>query len=329
MLLLILAIIFAIAGISGIILKTVDGDIPVRAAGIIAIIIASLMLIFSSVTVIEPGKTGVPVTFGSTGSPIEPGINIVAPWTDVIEFSCRTEDFTMTHESDEGDKNGDDSVAVQTSDNVTAPVDVTILYRLTCSEATNVYTDLGSHWEDKLFRPIARSAVRDAGARYDAVSIGASKREEFANDVKARIESGLEKYNIIVEEVKIRDIGLPDSIREAVEAKASAQQNAEGRKFALDAARQDAEIARTKAQADADSQQILACGADRVTDDDGKINVIPKTGGKCDQSQLTDRFLQLQMIAALRAIAASPNNSTVVVPYDSNTLLNLLPGNAK
>lgn len=302
----------------------------IRGLATIPLVLALVLLFFSSITIVDGSAVGVLKTFGNYDeTTLSSGINFVAPWSDVSEVNVRTQTYTMSGKSDEGDVNGDDSITVQTRDIANVIEEVTIRYSVSKSQAANVIQDVGEDFINQLLRPSARKSLRDEAANYDATEFVTSKRSEYADRVLKALQEDLGPRGIEVEAVQIRDQKLPDSVQTGANDKVKAAQDAEKQDLLLVAALRKADIKRTQAKATADSQQIQACGgtASIVKDDAGKDRTVitPNYGAQCDQSQLTPEFLQLQYIQALSELVNAPNNSTLILPTDSNLtpLLNM------
>lgn len=98
--------------------------------------------------------------------------------------------------------------------------------------------------------------------------------------------------------------------------------------FELQAASQEAEKQRISAKGLADAEQIIKCGATTTTQTNDKGEQVtvatPKEGASCENN-LTPEYLQYQYIQSLKSLVDSPNNSTVILPFDQNLtpLLNL------
>lgn len=266
-----------------------------RPLGCILLGVGILLALASTMRIVAPGEVAVPVTFGSAGDPVSPGFHLTKPWTKYHSVSVRTEEYTMSVSSGEGAKTGDDSVSVNTKDQVTVRIDSTVIYRVDPTEATDIHVNLGAGYVDKVVRPTIRESMRAEAVNFDAVQLATGGRAAYSEATQVRIEKGLEKYGIIVEDVKIRDIGLPQSLISAIDAKVAAQQAAEQQKFELDKTRQQAEIRVTEAQGLADAQEII-------------------------QATLTPAYLQYQYIQALLAVVDSPNNSVLVLPSDPGNM---------
>ena len=122
-------------------------------------------------------------------------------------------------------------------------------------------------------------------------------RQKYATLVQERIGKGLAKYGIAVQDVKIRDIALPQELRAAVDQKIAAQQSAEKQQFVLQQKTQEAEQRRVEAQGLADAQTII-------------------------QAKLTDQYLKYEYIQTLQKLVNSSNTTFLFVPNDPNALPN-------
>ena len=110
-------------------------------------------------------------------------------------------------------------------------------------------------------------------------------------------------------------------LQNAVNSKVASQQNLEQQQFERATAQQLADITRIQALATADSQQILACGGQastKVRNGQPVQTVTPNALTACSQTQLTPQYLQFSYIQALKQLVNSPNNSTIILPFDKN-----------
>jgi regulator of protease activity HflC (stomatin/prohibitin superfamily) len=155
---------------------------------------------------------------------------------------------------------------------------------------------------------------------------------ELEDQVTACMAGKMADRGIVLEDFQLREVHLDAQLQSAVTAKVAAQQDAERQQFELAKAQQQADITRVDALATADAQQILACGGDSQyveQPDGGMIEVVsPKSIDRCSQAQLTPAYLQFTYIQALKALVNSPNNSTIILPFDENLtpLLNVPSG---
>jgi regulator of protease activity HflC (stomatin/prohibitin superfamily) len=237
-------------------------------SGLIAV--AVLLLLVSCTVVIPAGHVGVQVLFGRVKpGALTEGIQIINPLVDVVDMSVRTETYTMSATASEGQVRGDDSIQALSSDGLLMPLDITIAFRLVGSDAPRVYRDLGADYVDKIIRPASRTAVREAIAGFTAQEAYSTKREalpqkmqDLLTDRVRRLLEQREDFRgatgFIVDQVMLRKIQLPDKVKNAIEAKLEAAQQAEQMQFVLDKERQEAERKRIEAKGVSDFQTIVS-----------------------------------------------------------------------
>lgn len=286
--------------------------------------IAGLFALLACIRVVDPGHVGIPVTFGNVGGQLDAGVAFTNPFASIHEMSVRTEDYVMVAKSNEGDTDGDDSIAVQGADGATGTVDATVLYRLERSKASEVYRELGTGFENLIIRPSARTCIRDGFVKFTMIEAATVRREEVATLITDCMTRRVEKLGITLESFQLRGVSVSASVQKAIDAKVAAEQAFQQAKFDLDRAALNADRVRVEAQGTADAQLIIACGSHTVKGDDGKPTVVPNSRDNC-QNNLTPEQLQYLYIQTLRALVDSPNNSTVILPFDQNLtpLLNL------
>jgi regulator of protease activity HflC (stomatin/prohibitin superfamily) len=257
--------------------------------GIIKIIGFLIILIggsLASVKQIEPGDVGVQKLFGKVNNSIlESGLNVINPLVEVVTFDVRTQNYTMSAVHDEGDKTGDDAIRVLSADGLEVVIDLTVLYKVIPIEAPRILREIGTDYRNTIVRPICRTKIRDNAVYYDAVALYSTKRDEFQARIFKTIESDFKSRGLILEQLLVRNITLPESVKAAIESKINAEQEAQKMTFVLQKEKQEAERKRVEAQGIADYQKILSTG-------------------------LSDKQLQYEMI---KAIATSPNAKLIIM----------------
>jgi regulator of protease activity HflC (stomatin/prohibitin superfamily) len=259
-----------------------------KVAGVIVIIIG---LSLSCIIQIEPGEVGVQKLFGKVNNNIlQSGLNVVNPFVKVVRFDIKTENYTMSAVRDEGMKEGDDAIRVLTSDGLEVVIDLTVLYKVIPSEAPRILQEVGTDYRNVIVRPVCRTKIRDNAVYYDAVSLYSTKRDEFQIKIFSAIETNFKERGLLLEQLLVRNITLPESVRNAIESKINAEQDAQKMTFVLQKERQEAERKRVEAQGIADYQKILSTG-------------------------LSEKMLQYEMI---KAISSSPNAKLIFMTNGKN-----------
>jgi regulator of protease activity HflC (stomatin/prohibitin superfamily) len=175
-------------------------------------------------------------------------------------MDVRTQTYTMSAIHDEGQLDRDDAIEVLTSDGLTLKLEITVQYRLLPSAAPMVYRTIGVDYVDKIVRPEIRSALRDKAVNYVSTDLYSVKREDFVSKVKQMLEDAFKKRGLVLEGVLLRDVTLPQSVQLSINAKISAQQDAQKMEFVLQKESQEADRKRIEAQGIQDYQRIISQG---------------------------------------------------------------------
>ncbi len=238
---------------------------------------------------IGTGEVGVQVLFGSVQNNTLPsGLHFIDPLVDIQRLDIKTQNYTMSAIHNEGAKEGDDAIRVLTADGLEVVMDLTVLYKVIPSDAPNILRETGIDFTDKIVRPLTRTKIRDNAVYYDAVSLYSTKRDEFQARIFKSIDEDFRHRGLLLEQLLIRNITLPQSVRTSIEQKISAEQDAQKMQFVLQKERQEADRKRVEAQGIADYQRII-------------------------NESLTDRQLQYETIKAQLEIAKSPNAKVIIM----------------
>ncbi|WP_295674968.1 prohibitin family protein [uncultured Mucilaginibacter sp.] len=265
-----------------------------RIVGII-VVIAGLGL--SSVKQIDHGTIGVQVLFGKVQDNIlESGLHFIDPVVDVVPFNIQTQNYTMSAKSNEGQVQGDDAITVLSSDGLEVTIDLSVLYTVDPAKAPYILQNIGQDYQDKIVRPVTRTAIRDNAVSYQAVDLYSIKRGEFQAKINQTITQSFAKRGLVVQSILVRNISLPASVKASIESKINAEQDAQKMQFVLQKERQEADRKRVEAQGIADYQKILSTG-------------------------LTSQQLEYQSILAQKEIALSPNTKIIIMGGGKNPVI--------
>jgi regulator of protease activity HflC (stomatin/prohibitin superfamily) len=260
-----------------------------RTGTIIAVVLIVLGVITSSFVQIDAGQVGVKKLFGKVQpSVLNSGLNMVNPLYEIDRMDIKTQNYTMSGINDEGHKSGDDAIKVLTFDGLEVTIDLTVLYRIIPSEAPRLIRETGIDYEDKIVRPIARTRIRDNAVYYEAVALYSTKRDEFQSRIFKVIESDFKSRGLLLENLLVRNITLPATVKSSIEQKIQAEQESQKMQFVLAKERQEADRKRVEAQGIADYQRIIS-------------------------ESLTDKQLQYEQIKATMEIAKSQNAKIIMM----------------
>lgn len=258
----------------------------VRITGVIIIVVGVMN---ACIKQIDAGEIGVQSMFGKVQDDVlTSGLNFVNPLMDVKEIDVRTQNYTMSGVHNEGDMAGDDAIRVLTADGLEVVIDLTVLYRVEASQAPKIVKEIGYDFKNVVVRPITRTKIRDNAVYYTAVDLYSIKRDEFQSRIFKTIEANLKARGLVLEQLLVRNITLPVSVKGSIEEKIKAEQEAQKMQYVLQKEKQEAERKRVEAQGIADYQRIISQG-------------------------LGDKQLQYEQIQVMKGLITSPNAKVIIM----------------
>ena len=243
-----------------------------------------VILLFSSITRVGTGHVGVLTLFGAVqpGDPLGEGIHLINPLKTNNEMSIQTQTIK-------------ESASVPSSEGLMMSLDTSLIYHLNPDRAAEVFQKIGADYENVVVEPTLRSAIREATASHTANALYTGEREMVAKQITDQISLELTKRGLSVENVLLRDIQLPATLKAAIEAKQQAEQESLAMNFRLQKETQEAQRKRIEAAGVRDFQQIVAQG-------------------------ITPSLLEWKGIEATENLSKSPNTKVVVIGNNKNGL---------
>lgn len=273
----------------------------------LSVILALAIPLSGCYATVEPGQVGVEVVRSHvTGTLYGEGTHYVGTLTDVHEMSIRLQNLE------------EEDIPCRSRDNVSIKVDVTVSYTLTRSEAANVYKRLGDDYATVLLLPAVRSAVRDAVAEHEALTVAQGRSEletRTLSNIRASVlatlhSQGLADNAIRLNTAQLRNVELPETLTQSIESIQQQRNQGLEREQALHTAQQEAERLRIEAQG---RNQVEILNAQREAtvrqirgDSEASYN-------RTVAASLSPSLLEVRRIEAQRAISTNPNAHLVVL----------------
>jgi regulator of protease activity HflC (stomatin/prohibitin superfamily) len=271
----------------------------IRITGILLLVAGAVTSMFKT---IATGEVGVKTLYGKVENDVlYSGLHVVNPLFKITSFDVKTQNYTMSAVHDEGIKAGDDAIRVLSADGLEVTIDLSVLFKVRATSAPEILRQIGDDYLDKIVRPVSRTAIRDNAVSYEAVALYSTKRQEFQDRIFNTINSSFAKRGLVLEQLLVRNITLPESVKKTIESKINAEQDAQKMIFVLQKEKQEAERKRVEAEGIADYQKILSTG-------------------------LSDKQLQYESIKAQRDLALSPNAKVIIMGSNKATPI-LINGN--
>jgi prohibitin 1 len=264
----------------------------IRGAGMLLLLIIGVIIALSSTSCVRTGHVGVVSIFGRvTGRTLSEGIHLVNPAASITELSVKTQEIK-------------EKAAVPSKEGLIMGLEASLLYHLDPTRAAAVYQQIGPTYADILLIPTFRSAIRAITAGNTAASLYSDGREGIAQQILEDVRRQVSPRGVIVENVLLRDLQLPETLKHAIEAKQQAQQEAQRMEYVLQREKQEAERKRVEAGGIKDFQDIVSQG-------------------------ISDKLLEWKGIEATMELVKSQNAKVIVVGNSKNGLPLIYSGDSK
>lgn len=254
--------------------------LPKIALPIIFGAIVLIILISKSAITIESGQAGVLYkTFGggvvTDELPMGEGFHIVAPWNKVFIYEVRQQEVF-------------EKMQVLSSNGLEIKLDASVWFEPKREFLGKLHQEKGTEYIQRVLLPTIRSAARSVVGRYTPEQLYSSKRDAIQEEIFEETKKIVDGQYIQLNEVLVRDVTLPATIKEAIERKLKQEQESLEYEFRLVTAKKEAEKVTIEAQGKANANKILS-------------------------ASLTDKILQDKGIDATLSLAQSANAKVVIV----------------
>ena len=268
---------------------------------LVAIVI--MLVLAKPFTIIEEGERGILSTNGKyQEQALLPGLHFIIPVIQKV-YTVDTKVRIVNYASRiEAGKSGSASgitakpaVTVLDKRGLPVSIELTVQYRLNSQFAAQTISNWGFSWEDKIINPVVRDIVRTVVGKYDAESLP-NLRNKIATEIDDGIRASVDKLEntpAILQSIQLRDIILPQKVKDQIERVQIAKQEVQKAEQDVQRAKQEALKKAAEAQGTAQKARIEAQGkADAITieaDANAKAN-------KLIAKSLTNKLLQLEQM---------------------------------
>ncbi|TDQ31447.1 prohibitin family protein [Zeaxanthinibacter enoshimensis] len=268
--------------------------LPKIALPAVFIIILLIILISKSAVTIGSGEAGVLYkTFGggvvTDEAPLGEGFHIVAPWNKVFIYEVRRQELF-------------EKMKVLSSNGLDIQLDASAWFKPKYDELGKLHQQIGDGYVQRILLPTIRSAARSVVGRYTPEQLYSSKRDAIQKEIFEETKKIVDNQFIVLDEILVRDVTLPPTIKDAIERKLKQEQESLEYEFRLEKADKEAQRQRIEAQGKADANKILS-------------------------ASLNEQILQDKGIEATLKLAQSPNSKVVIVGSSKDGLPLILGNN--
>jgi regulator of protease activity HflC (stomatin/prohibitin superfamily) len=266
---------------------------PVPSQAAIALAVAGCLpaLMAESIVVVPSGMGGVRISqlAGTLPGTLYPGVHLIAPLVDSVElFDLRDHLFTAGLGQEYGKASLEKAgLNVQSREGLSIGLGVTVRYRLDPNQLASVQAHLPQPADKELVPPVVASAWRSLAPEYTVREIFSSKREEVRAKAAAIITRKLNADGMVVEEVMLSEIRLPEQYAKGLEGLLLKEQEDDQLGVVTDIQQKQVRIAELQAEAEAARKVKQAEG-------DAKSKVV-EAKGEADAMQYTLPLKQKQI----------------------------------
>jgi len=246
---------------------------------IIAAILITVIALFKISVTIKGGQAGVLFKTFAGGIDVEntypEGFIFIAPWNDMVIYEVRQQEVQ-------------EKMAVLSSNGLEISVEVSCWYQPLYAKLPRLHKEKGTDYLNRVVKPSIRSATRSVIGRYTPEEIYSTKRDAIQTEIFEETQIILNKQYVQLNEVLVRDITLPPTIKTAIENKLKQEQESLEYEFKLSKAKKEAERQAIDAEGKAHANKIL-------------------------NASLTPNILREKGIQATVELAKSPNSKVIVI----------------
>lgn len=267
--------------------------LPKIALPVIIVAIVLIILLAKSAVTISSGQAGVLYkTFDNGVVTDEPalgeGFHLIAPWNKVFIYEVRQQELF-------------EKMNVLSSNGLDIKLDASIWFQPQFENLGKLHQEKSEMYKERILLPAIRSAARSVVGRYTPEQLYSSKRDAIQQEIFEETRNIVKDQYIQLNEVLVRDVTLPPTIKDAIERKLKQEQESLEYEFRLVTASKEAEKVIIEAQGKADANRILS-------------------------ASLTDKILQDKGIEATVKLSES-NNSKIIVIGSGDSGMPIILGN--
>jgi regulator of protease activity HflC (stomatin/prohibitin superfamily) len=208
-------------------------------------------------------------------APLGEGFHLVAPWNKVFIYEVRQQEVL-------------EKMQVLSSNGLEIKLEASAWFEPKREVLGKLHQEKGTDYIQRVLLPTIRSAARSVVGRYTPEQLYSSKRDAIQQEIFEETQKIVDGQYIQLNEILVRDVTLPPTIKEAIERKLKQEQESLEYEFRLVTAQKEAEKVRIEAQGKADANTILS-------------------------ASLTDKILQDKGIDATIKLSESPNAKVIVI----------------
>ena len=225
-------------------------NLPKIGVPLLIILTFGLLVIAKSFVTIGSGEAGVLYKLFDGGvvtdeSPLDEGFHFVLPWNTVYVYEVRQQEVF-------------EKMNVLSSNGLDIQLEASAWFQPKYEDLGKLHKEKSEAYKQRILLPAIRSAARSVVGRYTPEQLYSSKRDAIQLEIFEETKKIVDDQYIQLNEILVRDVTLPPSIKQAIERKLKQEQESLEYEFRLVTASKEAEKVRIEAKGKADANRILA-----------------------------------------------------------------------
>lgn len=283
------------------------GQMPLvaqRLIGIGALALGALVLLTSTVTIVDDGKVGVTRAFGQYGDEtLQPGFNLILPWESVQQIDTRIKSYTFSDDAAEAISG---PITAQADGGGNLRIEHTVQLVVEKATADDLLREVGGDWFDVVVLPAIRSCTRDATVGLTLEQAYTTERATIGTATLSCVAERVERFGVQIVDVLIRDVDPGQAVRDAIDAKQQAEQDLQRAAIQTRVVEEEARQEAIRSFGISQAEQIIACGGQETRREDGETVIIPNETCEDQFSLEYLQWLYIQQLSNIDGVVILP-----------------------
>ena len=208
-------------------------NLPRIGVPLLIILTFGLLVVAKSFVTIGSGEAGVLYKLFGGGvvtdqPPLDEGFHIVLPWNSVYVYEVRQQEVF-------------EKMNVLSSNGLDIQLEASAWFQPKYEDLGKLHKEKSEAYKQRILLPAIRSAARSVVGRYTPEQLYSSKRDAIQLEIFEETKKIVDDQYIQLNEILVRDVTLPPSIKEAIERKLKQEQESLEYEFRLVTASKEAE----------------------------------------------------------------------------------------
>jgi regulator of protease activity HflC (stomatin/prohibitin superfamily) len=275
---------------------------------------------------VQPQERGVVISAiapdGYRKDILQPGLRWVIPYAENVKtYSISKSTYTMSIAHQEGEIQGDDSIAARTADGQEVYIDSSIIFSLNPTQVLDVHITWQDRYVDGLVRPTVRGVIRDAVSQFRVNEVYSTERDQLKSMIEDALSTAMTNNGLIMSDFVLRNITFTTEYAASIEQKQIAEQLAQQAEYIVEQRKQEAEQARQVAEGARDAAIIEAEGRAQsvVIEAKAEAEALQLIANVLSQNPELLNYRYIEKLAPGIDVMLVPNDNPYILPLPDIT----------